>query len=256
MFKPKLIFALFFGLPYVACAQQDKPVATTSTQVESQTTDLNKMHIEIWSDVVCPFCYIGKRKLEQALRQFPHNDQISVVWKSFQLDPDASAKGEDYLKSLSERKGWSLEQTSQITENVTNMAAEVGLSFHFDKAISANSLDAHRLLHLAHQDGSQDALKEALFRAHFVEGKNIADHAVLLELGKSVGLDAAEIERTLKSTDYAEAVQQDIEEARKFRVSGVPFFVFDRKYAISGAQHMDVFQQTLIKAFEDQKKKK
>jgi len=119
------------------------------------------MQIEIWSDIVCPFCYIGKRKFEQALESFPQRDQVEIVWKSFQLDPDASATGTDYQKNLSERKGWSLEQTRQITQNVTEMAAKVGLQYHFEKAIAANSLDAHRFIHLANKHGLQDAAEEA-----------------------------------------------------------------------------------------------
>jgi len=253
MLRPHLIVQLLFMLPLVACSQQDKPMGTTSN---TQTTKRNNMQIEIWSDIVCPFCYIGKRKLEQALEQFTHNDQVTIVWKSFQLDPEAPATGQDYLKTLSERKGWSIEQTRQITENVTKMAAEVGLNYHFDKAISANSLDAHRLLHLAHQRGLQDSAKEALFKAHFIEGKNIADHGLLIELGKTVGLDATEVERMLKSTEHVEAVNNDIEEARQLRVSGVPFFVFDSKYAVSGAQPTEVFLNTLNKAFQEWKSNK
>lgn len=208
------------------------------------------MQVEIWSDIVCPFCYIGKRKFEQALEKFPQKDQVEIVWKSFQLDPDAPKTGTDYLKNLSERKGWSLEQTRQITSNVSNMAAGVGLEYHFEKAISANSFDAHRLLHLAKKHGLQDEMEEALFKAHFVEGKNIADHPTLLQLGESVGLATAEITQVLESQAYADEVHLDIEVARQLRVNGVPFFVFDRRYGVSGAQDPIVFLQTLEKALE------
>ncbi len=208
------------------------------------------MKVEIWSDVVCPFCYIGKRRFEQALEKFPQKDQIEVVWKSFQLDPEASNEGTNYLVNLSERKGWSMTETREITENVRQMAADAGLEYHFEKAISANSFDAHRFAHLAKSHDKQDAAEEALFKAHFTDGKNIADHALLTELGESIGLDSTEVITMLSNAAFTSEVQKDIEEARQLRVSGVPFFVFDRKYAISGAQALEVFLQTLQKAFE------
>lgn len=208
------------------------------------------MQVEIWSDVVCPFCYIGKRKFEQALSRFPQKDKVEIVWKSFQLDPEASATGMDYQKNLSERKGWSPDQTRQITENVTKMAAEVGLEYHFDKAIAANSFDAHRFSHLAQEHGLQDAAEEALFKAHFTEGKNISDRAMLIQLGETIGLNPSEVKTVLESQEFSKEVKSDIEEARQLRVTGVPFFVFDRKYAVSGAQDSEVFLQTLVKALE------
>ncbi len=208
------------------------------------------MQVEIWSDVVCPFCYIGKRKFEQALEKFPQSDQIEIVWKSFQLDPEASNTGVDYQKNLSERKGWSLEQTRQITENVRNMAAQVGLEYHFEKAIAANSFDAHRFAHFARERGRQDAAEEALFKAHFIEGKNIGDRSMLAQLGAGIGLDSTEVGSMLAGTEYGDEVQHDIEEARQLGVSGVPFFVFDRKYAVSGAQDSSVFLKALESAFE------
>lgn len=208
------------------------------------------MQVEIWSDVVCPFCYIGKRKFEEALDKFPQKDKIQVIWKSYQLDPEASSEGVDYRKNLSDRKGWSPEQTRQITDNVTKMAAEVGLEYNFDKAVAANSFDAHRFSHLAHSRGLQDAAEEALFKAHFMEGKNIADRAMLVQLGASIGLDPMEVKNTLETQAFEDEVHLDIEQARQFRVSGVPFFVFDRKYAVSGAQDSDVFLKTLEKALE------
>lgn len=208
------------------------------------------MQVEIWSDIVCPFCYIGKRKFEQALEKFPQKDKIEIVWKSFQLDPDASSRGTDYQKDLSARKGWSLEQTRQITKNVTDMAALVGLEYHFEKAVAANSFDAHRFLHLAHKNGLQDAAEGALFNAHFTEGKNISDPALLVQLGIAIGLNSDELKNMLESQAFADEVRADIEEARQLRVSGVPFFVFDRKYAVSGAQDPEVFLKTLEKALE------
>ena len=208
------------------------------------------MQVEIWSDVVCPFCYIGKRKFEQALDRFPQKDQVKIVWKSFQLDPEASVIGVDYQKNLAERKGWSPEQTRQITDNVSKMAAEVGLEYHFDKAIAANSFDAHRFSHLAQEHGLQDAAEEALFKAHFTDGKNISDRSMLVQLGESIGMDPITVKSMLESQEFYKEVKSDIATARELRVSGVPFFIFDRKFAVSGAQDPEVFLQTLAKALE------
>ena len=246
----KSTLAILLLWPMLACAQNAPQAEVLNEKKETITTNQKKMKVEIWSDVVCPFCYIGKRKFEQALEKFPQKDQVEIVWRSFQLDPEASTTGEDCQRTLSERKGWSLEQTKQITENVRNTAAEVGLEYHFEKAISANSFDAHRFSHLAHERGLQDAAEEALFKAHFTEGKNIADRAMLVELGASIGLDAAEVKSVLETQEFSKEVRADIDEARQLRVSGVPFFVFDRKYAVSGAQASEVFLNTLEKAFE------
>ena len=246
----KSTLAILLLWPMLACAQNAPQAEVLNEKKETITTNQKKMKVEIWSDVVCPFCYIGKRKFEQALEKFPQKDQVEIVWRSFQLDPEASTTGEDYQRTLSERKGWSLEQTKQITENVRNTAAEVGLEYHFEKAISANSFDAHRFSHLAHERGLQDAAEEALFKAHFTEGKNIADRTMLVELGASIGLDAAEVKSVLETQEFSKEVRADIDEARQLRVSGVPFFVFDRKYAVSGAQASEVFLNTLEKAFE------
>lgn len=211
----------------------------------------SKMKIEIWSDVVCPFCYIGKRKLEQALEQFSHKDQVEITWKSFQLDPEAPVEGGDYFEYLSQKKGWSLDYTRQLTQQVTQMAANAGLEYHFEKAITANSFDAHRLAHLASIKGLGDKASEVLFRAHFVEGKNIADHQTLAEIGATIGINEVEVKQLLAGNLFSEEVQQDIAEARKLQISGVPFFVIDRKYAISGAQDASLILQTLERAYKD-----
>jgi predicted DsbA family dithiol-disulfide isomerase len=238
---------LWFLCPVIAGAQTHAEAMGNSIINQPATP---KMTIEIWSDIVCPFCYIGKRKLEQALAQFPQKDQVEIVWKSFQLDPEAPSEGGDYLKNLSDRKGWDMAQTRQIARQVTEMAAGVGLEYHFEKAISANSFDAHRLAHLAAKYCMQNEAEEALFKAHFSEGKNIADFQTLLNIGSSIGLDSNELKTVLTEKSLTEEIQKDIAEAQQLRISGVPFFVFDRKMAISGAQDHSVFLQTLQKAFE------
>lgn len=209
------------------------------------------MQLEIWSDILCPFCYIGKRKLEAALAEFPQADEVQITWKSFQLDPDfQSAGGENYLEALSARKGWSLDQTRQIVANVRNMALGVNLHYNFEGMIHANSMDAHRLTHLAAQHGLQQQAEEALFRAHFVEGKDVGNHTVLAEIGAAIGLEPTAVSSMLGSKEFADAVQHDVAEARQLGINAVPFFVFNRKYGVSGAQDKQVFLQTLEKALE------
>jgi predicted DsbA family dithiol-disulfide isomerase len=206
------------------------------------------MKIEIWSDVMCPFCYIGKRRFEAALEQFAHKKEVEITWKSFQLDPDMKTiPGKSINEYLAERKGWPIDYAKQMNERVTDMAKEVGLNYDFDKAVVANSFDAHRLTHLAKKHLVQDKVEEALFSAYFTEGKNIADHQVLIDLGAKAGLDKEEVEKMLESDLYSEGVKKDVGEAHQFGIRAVPNFVIDRKYTVSGAQPTEVFLETLNK---------
>lgn len=215
-----------------------------------------KMTVEIWSDIMCPFCYIGKRKFEHALAEFPNKENIEIVWKSFQLSPDLKPMpGKNINQYLSEHKGIPLAHAEQMNKQVTAMAQQVGLTYNFDKSVIANSFDAHRFSHLALQHGVQDAAEEKLFSAYFTEGKDMSDHDVLVEIGREIGLDETLVRATLSSKQYAEAVHHDIEEAEQIGVRGVPFFVFDRQYAVSGAQDTSVFTSTLERAFQDWEKK-
>lgn len=213
------------------------------------------MKVEIWSDVMCPFCYIGKRKFEKALNEFEGKENIEIVWKSFQLDPstvtDPSLSTIDHL---AEKKGWSKEQAKETTAHVSNIAKQVGLDFHFDKAVVANSFDAHRLSHLAKKHGKQNDLEEKLFSAYFTEGKNTADHDTLSQIAIEIGLDKNEVNDLLKSELYADKVEEDIDQAQQIGVRGVPFFVLDRKYAVSGAQEPDAFLQALTRAYGEHQK--
>jgi predicted DsbA family dithiol-disulfide isomerase len=210
------------------------------------------MKIEIWSDVVCPFCYIGKRKLEKSLEKFPFKDKIEIEWKSFQLNPEQQTNPTiSTIEHLAQSKGWSLEQTRQIASNVVAMAKEEGLVFDFDKAVVANTKNAHRLIHLAKESGKQDSMKERLLKAYFSEGKNVDDSNTLMDLGKEVGINPESIKQTLDKKLFEDAVDQDIYESRLIGVKGVPFFVLDRKFGISGAQPDEVFDQTLEKAWAE-----
>jgi predicted DsbA family dithiol-disulfide isomerase len=213
------------------------------------------MKVEIWSDVMCPFCYIGKRKFEMALEQFPKKDKIEIEWKSFQLNPDMKNEpGKSINDYLAEVKGWEPAYAEEVNNHVTKIASEVGLEYNMDKAIVANSFDAHRFVQYAKTQGKGDAAEEQLFKAYFTDGKNTADHATLLELGIEVGLDAIELKNVLESTRFSENVKKDIYEAQQVGARGVPFFVLDRKYAVSGAQQPETFLGALEKSFAEWEK--
>ncbi len=204
------------------------------------------MKVEIWSDVMCRFCYIGKRKFEMALNLFEGKDNVEIVWKSFQLDPTiVSDANKTVNQFLAERKGWTVEYAEQMNDHVTKIAKEVGLEYNLDKAVVANSFDAHRFSHLAKKHNCQNEAEEQLFKAYFTEGKNTADHDTIIQLGVEIGLDANEIKQMLKSDAYSEDIRMDIYEAQQIGVSGVSFFLFIDKYTITGAQDSSVFLQAL-----------
>lgn len=210
------------------------------------------MKVEIWSDVMCPFCYIGKRRFEDALQQFEHKEKIEIEWKSFQLAPDLQTDASIGIDQyLADKKGWTLDYAQQLNAQVTQMAAEVGLTYNFDKAVVANSFNAHRFSHFAKKNGRGIEAEEALFKAYFTDGKNIDDQETLIELGTQIGLDAAETKKVLQGSAFADDVKHDIAEAQYLGIQGVPFFVLNSKYAVSGAQAVPVFEQTLEKAFSD-----
>lgn len=210
------------------------------------------MKIEIWSDVMCPFCYIGKRRFEEALQQFAYKEEIEVEWKSFQLNPNMKTDpGVNINQYLADAKGWNLDYAKQMNDHVTEMAAQVGLKYDFDRAIVANSFNAHRFSHLAKKHGLGDAAEEALFNAYFTAGKNIDDQDTLIDLGVAIGLNADEVRQTLNSDAFADAVKHDIAEAQYLGIQGVPFFVMNNKYGVSGAQAVTVFSETLEKSFAD-----
>jgi len=204
------------------------------------------MKIEIWSDIMCPFCYIGKRQLETALAEFP-NGEFEIEWKSFQLDPTITPQsGKDVYTFLAERKGISLDQSIEMHKGVVERAKSVGLDYHFDKAIISNSLTAHRIIHLAKAKKLGDEMEEIFFKAYFTDGKDLNDAQTLIELGSKAGLDSKEVQEVVENENlYLSDVKSDIREAQEIGVQGVPFFVFDRKYAVSGAQPVEAFVNTI-----------
>lgn len=212
----------------------------------------NQLKIQIWSDVMCPFCYIGKRKIEEAITQFENKDSIEIEWKSFQLDPNfVATPGETVVDHLAEKYRRDTDWAQSMVENTSQTAKSNGLDFHFEKAILANSLNAHRLLHLAKTHNRSNELKELLFKAYLTDGKNVNDWNTLLEIGQKAGLHIDEIKQLIDTDTYTKEVRQDQQEAQDLGVTGVPFFVFDNKYAVSGAQPTDVFLKTLEKTWEE-----
>ena len=204
------------------------------------------MQIEIWSDVVCPWCYIGKRRLERALGEFEHADEVEVTWRSFQLNPDAPATAVPTLDYLAQRFG---PQSQAMTTRVAEMGKGEGLTLDFASSLTVNTLEAHRMLHLAADLGIGDAAKERLLRAHFTEGADVSDPETLTKLMTEAGADEARVREVLAGTEYADAVQADIDMARRLGANGVPFFVIDRKYGISGAQAAETFLHALRTAY-------
>jgi predicted DsbA family dithiol-disulfide isomerase len=210
------------------------------------------MKVEIWSDFVCPFCYIGKRKFEAALSQFSHKNEIEVVYRSFELDPNAKRDVDyDVHEMLATKYGNTREQAKAMNENVGAQAKDIGLTYHFDTMVVTNTFDAHRLSHFAARHGKMGELTERLLKAYFTESKHIGDHATLAALAGEAGLDQNEAAAMLAGDEFTNDVRADQQEAIRLGVRGVPFFVINRKYAISGAQPSEVFLEALQKAWEE-----
>jgi predicted DsbA family dithiol-disulfide isomerase len=203
--------------------------------------------VEIWSDVVCPWCYIGKRRFEAAVARFPH--EVAVVWRSFELDPGAPAVREHgATEHLASKYGMSVEQAQSSHAQMTELAAREGLEYHFETARGGNSFDAHRLIHLAAARGKQAEAQERVMRAYFTEGVAIGDREQLVALAAELGLDPDEARSVLESDTYADAVREDEHLAQRIGIHGVPFFVLGRRYGVSGAQPADILVQALEKA--------
>jgi predicted DsbA family dithiol-disulfide isomerase len=206
--------------------------------------------VEIWSDVVCPWCYIGKRRFEAALAAFEHADEVTVMWRSFELDPEAPKLAEGSAgERLAAKYGMSVERATQMHAEMTARAAAEGLDFRFDLAKSGTTFDAHRLIHLAATYGHQAAAKERLMRAYFTEGAAISDPQTLIRLVAEVGVDPAEAADVLQTDRFAEDVREDEVLASSLGIQGVPFFVLDRRYGVSGAQPPEVLVQALDQAW-------
>lgn len=214
------------------------------------------MKIEIWSDIVCPFCYIGKRKLETALEQFPHKEEVEIEFKSYQLDPNTPKyNGQNFYESMAKKIG-SIEQVKQMIGNVVHQAKLVGLDFNFDDAKPTNTFDAHRITKFAKEHGKDALISEKLFHANFVSCEDVGNIETLADIAADVGLDRNEALAVLQDKDkYSDEVLADIEQAKKYQISGVPYFIINQKYAISGAQLTEVFANALEKTWEEENPK-
>jgi predicted DsbA family dithiol-disulfide isomerase len=247
--KGRIIALLFIVFTFTYFSQ-----TTSKTQPVMDTTS-NKFIVEIWSDIVCPFCYLGKRKFESAIEHFADRDHVQIQWKSFQLNPgvitDTSMTVYTYL---SKTKGINEDVAKQMTEQITSRGKEVGIEYQFDETRVNNTFNAHCMLHFAQKYGKQNEAKERLLKAYFTEGINIDDRAELLKMGDELGLNREELDQALKDRSFETEVNDDIQLAQQFGISGVPFFVFDRKYAVSGAQETAVFLDTLKKSFSEWRK--
>ena len=208
------------------------------------------MRVEIWSDVVCPWCYIGKRRFETALTQFEHADDVEIIWRSFELDPSAPrVQTEPPAERLAKKYGVSLEQVKAMNARLIGEAKKEGLDFHLDEAKGGNTFDAHRLIHLAAESGRSGAMKERLMKAYFTQGVAIGERAELVRLAVEVGLDEADVKAMLSSDRFADDVRSDEARARAFGISGVPFFAIDERYGISGAQPAELILEALQQAY-------
>jgi predicted DsbA family dithiol-disulfide isomerase len=206
--------------------------------------------VEIWSDVVCPWCYIGKRRFERALASFDHRAEVDVVWRSFELDSGAPRRREgDYTERLARKYGMSRAQAEAAQAHLTQVAAGEGLEFRFERSKPGNTFDAHRLLHLAGARGLQDAVKERLLAAYFTEGEAIGEPGTLARVVTEAGLDAVEVRAVLDSDKFTPEVRADEEEASTIGISGVPFFVVDRTFAVSGAQPSELILDVLNRSW-------
>jgi predicted DsbA family dithiol-disulfide isomerase len=209
-----------------------------------------KVKVEIWSDVVCPWCYVGKRHFEEALSRFPHRDEVSVEWRSFELDPTSPPVVGMTMSQILQRKyGMSPEQADQANAKMTALASGVGLEYHLDRVQAGNTFDAHRLIHLAASHDLGDAMKERLLAAYFTEGRAIGDRSTLAALAVEVGLDPTEVAQVLEGDEFAADVRNDEARAVALGASGVPFFVIDEAYGVSGAQPVEVLAGALDQAW-------
>ncbi len=208
------------------------------------------MKVDIWSDVQCPWCYIGKRKFEAAAADF--DGEVEVEYHSFELSPDTPVEYEGTpAQYLAERKGMSLPQVEQMLQRVTSIAAAVGLAYDFDAMHQTNTVKAHELLHYAKAHGRQAEMKEALLKAYFLDGGHVGRIDDLADLAAGLGFDRTDVVRSLTEDEYLPAVKADGEQARAYGISGVPFYVFDGKYGVSGAQETATFAQVLAQVAEE-----
>ncbi len=212
----------------------------------------NKVKVEIWTDVMCPFCYIGKRKFEAGLAQFAHKDKVEVIWKSFLLNPDLKTDASVSMNAyVAQRKGVSMEEAAAMSEGATQKATTVGLKYNMDKVIPANTLKAHQFAHFAKKHGLQSSAEELLFRSYFIDGKNVDSDSTLSQLVEELGLSAEEFKLAIDKQSYLADVKAEIQEAKELGIRMIPHFAVNRKYVVSGSYDSQTFTDILTKAYNE-----
>jgi predicted DsbA family dithiol-disulfide isomerase len=217
-----------------------------------------ELRIDVWSDIACPWCYVGKRRLESALKEFPHAADVEVVWHAFELDPSAPKERDravSHVERLAKKYGMSVEQARTNSARLVETARGEGLAFDFEHIRSGNMFDAHRLVHLGRQRGRQDAVKERFLRAYLEQGELMSDHGTLLRLAVDAGLAEGEVADVLASDQFAEEVRADEQQAHELGINGVPCFVLDGRYAVSGAQPSQILLSALHQAWSEREPK-
>ena len=215
---------------------------------------MKTLRVDVWSDVACPWCYVGKRRLEAALHRVPFREHVTLVWRAFELDPSAPRERRQdvpHVNLLAAKYRVSVASAQQMIDRLVQTARTDGLEMHFEHIRPGNTFDAHRVLHLARDRGVQDAVKEAFFRGYFTEGRAIGEAEVLVELAAQAGLNAQETRGVLDSAAYAQDVRTDEQEARELGITGVPFFAVAGRFGVSGAQPPEVLVQVLTRAWEE-----
>ena len=237
---------------YALCAWAGGVQGQVPAKLEPTMSTPTMMKVEIWSDIACPFCYIGKREFEEAMDRFPAKDKVVVEWKSFQLDPSAPKRSaDDMYTMLEKKKGGTREQMKAMVSGIVDRAKTLGLDYNMEKAVMVNTFDAHRLIQLAKTKGLGDAMEERLFKGYFTDGADLSDQTMLQRLGEEVGLAESDVAALWTGNAFGEAVKADGSEGQQLGVRGVPFFVIDRKYAVSGAQASDHFLGALQQAWNE-----
>jgi predicted DsbA family dithiol-disulfide isomerase len=212
---------------------------------------VKKLHVEVWSDIACPWCYVGKRRLAAALAEFAERDAVEITWRSFELDPSAPREPlppTGHAERLAKKYGRSLAQAQEMLDHMTRLGAAEGIAFDYSRIRTGNTFDAHRMLHLARAVGLADALAERLFAAYFCEGRAVSEPATLVELAREVGIDTGRAEALVHTDLYDEEVRAEQHDARELGISGVPFFLVGRRYGVSGAQPREVLLRALEQA--------
>lgn len=248
-----MCFRALFILVFMSIGVMAQETSSDNPELLDNPSKTNLMHIEIWSDISCPFCYLGKKNFEKALAESGYRDRVHITWKSYQLNPGMRTEpGLSLYDFLKREKGWDKPDVIATEARLNQSGKAAGIQYRFEQVVVANTFRAHALLHFAGKQGKQGPMGERLFKAYFTEGENVDDIPTLVKLAGECGLDITGLEKTLKSGAHDADIRNEISEAERLNIRGVPYFLIDRKYAVSGAQDPKVFIDTLKKAFGDQ----